>query len=79
MTKKKRQAARRSNIGISIDGGKSSATIQRLTALLHSALMAAIAAGREETAKVIAKELAGLGGVNNTTISNCSVQMGRDS
>lgn len=78
MTRKKHKPTKRkaNTIGISIDGGKTSATVQRLTTLLHSALMAAIAAGREETAKVIAKEMSLLGGVNYATISNCNVQMG---
>ena len=75
--KRKRKTTRRgASIGISIDGGKTSATITRLTSLLHDALMAAIAGGREETAKVIAKELSQLGGVNHAVIQNCSVQMG---
>ena len=77
MTKRKKAPRRgSSSIGISIDGGKTSDTAKRLTSLLHEALMAAIAGGREDTAQVIAKEMSKLGGVNYATISNCNVQMG---
>ena len=78
MKAKRRKASprRAGSVGILIDGGKTSATVQRLTTLLHQALMAAIAAGREDTAKVIAKEMASLSGVNYATVSNCNVQMG---
>jgi hypothetical protein len=74
--KRKKPASRRGNVGILIDSGKPNATTQRLTMLLHQALMAAIAGGREDTAKVIAQEMSKFGSVNNAVISGCHIQMG---
>ena len=59
--------------GIHIEGGKGTPFQRQLATLLAKQLELALTLGRTDVGIEIAKQIGELGGVKNTTITNCSI------